>query len=114
MFLIHYSAYEKGVSGSRNKGCNAIVARFEKNHAGEFVEPSHIRYGAVMSHGGYALEKSMNSGIPVRVFFLSSKSTTDTTPPKFQYDGLYMVTNMKSIEAHKRDVCLFDLKKPIP
>ncbi|GKY93598.1 hypothetical protein MPSEU_000327200 [Mayamaea pseudoterrestris] len=100
--LLHMGAHEglqKGVSGSRQHGCNAIaVSGLRLDGKGFDNNFAKMQWYVEWSNGGSAMWATALKGLPIRVFRSTdlnsvwrAHSTVKVSVKSFRYDGLYMI-----------------------
>lgn len=106
----HHSI-QKGVSGNKKVGCEAIALSQTRKYDQERDDGDLLIYGATVQSGAHALSTSLQTKVPVRIFRFSHQNGSCNF---YRYDGLFMVMK-RSISAqraeHNRDLFLFSLTK---
>ena len=101
-----HKSIQRGVSGNKKLGCDAIIISRVQEHDQGDDDPNHLTYVVKKRVGAGALQTSMDEQLPVRVFRFSHK----TCRKYFVYDGLYMVMSSKLIDQES-ELFVFVLKK---
>ena len=91
---------QKGVSGTGDKGCDAIIVSGARDDGLGEDNLFTLMYAASMKEGAKSILTSKEKEIPIRVFRSTELDTVlkavrqrgETTTPKYRYDGLYHVS----------------------
>ena len=110
----------RGISGSKEKGCNAVIVSNKRpdGHGCDFFHELH--YYAERRVGADALKKASERGQSIRVFRSSSRLNTFRAHPKehgppvvYRYDGLYSVACQGRLEAATPPLFSFALTRNV-
>ena len=100
-----HKSVQRGVSGNKKLGCDAIVISRVQDHDEDNNGPNHLTYVVEKRVGAGALT-SMDNELPVRVFRFSHQ----TCRKYFVYDALYIVLSCKT-RNQEPESFIFNLTK---
>lgn len=112
---------QRGVSGSMEKGCDAIVVSEKGNN--KYSHFTSLKYVANTQQGAYGLMTSACCKYPIRVFRSTDMQGIENTLPadilskgvkKYRYDGLFKIYRVQREEDDGSlvDVAIFPHKPP--
>jgi len=96
-----HSSMQRGISGNKALGCDAIIVAGARNDHREQDTFEMLSYAAEMKVGAGAMIRSKDLGVPIRVFRSSNYDSRYAAPKRksgvvYRYDGLYRVIDYES------------------
>lgn len=97
-------SWQRGVSGSKNAGCNAVIVSGLGHEKYSFDDYNTLKYCATTKEGANSLWTSYKKGILIRVFRSSNyksiyraKYHAKGKRSVYRYDGLYKIYNATQV-----------------